>query len=211
MRPCSISRWLFVVFLTLATSTTARADSTVVWISVDGLRHDYIDRAHPPTLERLKSEGAFTNQESPIFPSLTFPNHAAQVTGKLPDQSGVVSNAFWDPDTARSYNLPSVSALFRAEPIWVTAKRQGLRVAVIDWPMSEAQAGPDKSDYFTADAYDTKQTDRQRLEKVAQILKNDRAEKPLRLVITYMANVDHYGHKYGPDAKEVDAALLEAD
>src|SRR5947207_724086 len=71
----------------LSFTSFARADSTVIWISIDGLRHDYIDRARPPTLMRLKSEGAFTNDESPIFPSLTFPNHAAQVTGALPDRS----------------------------------------------------------------------------------------------------------------------------
>src|SRR5262249_48863052 len=47
--------------------------------------------------------------------------------------------------------------------------------------------------------------------KVGAMLKNDRGPVPLRLVITYMADVDHAGHKFGPDAKEVDQAVLNAD
>jgi predicted AlkP superfamily pyrophosphatase or phosphodiesterase len=204
---------VFSVTLSGCASRASKAPSekaTVVWISVDGLRNDYIARTHAPTFSRLQQEGAFTNGEMPIFPSLTFPNHAAQATGARADRNGIPSNNFYDRANGKSYNLPSESDLYRAEPFWITAKRQGLRVATIDWPMSSGQTGEFKSDYCSV-KYDSHRTDRQRLTSVAQVLQNDRSDEPFRLVMTYLSNVDHDGHKFGPDSPEVDRAVLEAD
>lgn len=99
--------------------------NTVVWISIDGLRHDYLQRIKPPTLWRLAHEGAWTHDEIPIFPSLTFPNHIAQVTDVTVDKDGIPMNAFFDPASDQSYSFPDDSRLLRAEPIWVTARRRG--------------------------------------------------------------------------------------
>src|SRR4051812_49391457 len=84
--------------------STHPRSATVVWISIDGLRGDYLQRVHPPTLSRLAREGAFTTREIPVFPSLTFPNHAAQVTGTTPDRSGVPLNAFYDRGDGQFHN-----------------------------------------------------------------------------------------------------------
>jgi predicted AlkP superfamily pyrophosphatase or phosphodiesterase len=66
----------FLVAVLAAAASLARAgQTTVVWISLDGLRNDYVQRSGAPTLTRLEKEGTYTNQERPIFPSLTFPNH----------------------------------------------------------------------------------------------------------------------------------------
>ncbi len=184
--------------------------TTVIWISVDGLRHDYIARIHPPTLERLAHEGIYTNDEVPVFPSLTFPNHAAQVTGKRVDGSGIPANGFYDPDTKQQYYLPDDAALMRAEPIWVTAKRQGVRSAVIDWPMSHNQSGPLTADYFGKE-FNKKETDEERLNRVVELLKNDHGMPPLRLVMTYISKIDTTGHSFGPDSPEVDQAVRDTD
>jgi predicted AlkP superfamily pyrophosphatase or phosphodiesterase len=120
-------------------------------------------------------------------------------------------NSFFDLATGKTYNFPALASMIRAEPIWITAKRQGLRVAVIDWPVSNAQTGQWKSDYFT-DHYDTVRTDAQRLDQVVSILKKDPGNPPLRLIISYMAGVDHAGHQYGPeDALNMNRAVLTAD
>jgi hypothetical protein len=197
----------------MCVSTLHAGSATVVWISIDGFRHDYLRRVQPPTLSRLAKEGAFTTLERPIFPSLTFPNHAAQVTGTYVDHTGIPSNTFLDTATGQSYNLPDQQAVLRDEPIWVTAKRQGLRVAVIDWPMSHAQSGEWKSDYFD-EKFDMKRSDQERIDQVVQMLKIESVKKtqpPLRLVITYLAHIDTIGHRNGPDSKELDQAVREAD
>jgi predicted AlkP superfamily pyrophosphatase or phosphodiesterase len=202
----------FLIIVLLAGASPARgAENTVVWISLDGLRNDYVQRAAAPTLTRLEQEGAYTNQEHAIFPSLTFPNHISQVTGTTVDHHGIPMNSFFDEGTGKNYVYPTQDSLIRAEPIWVTAKRQGLRVAVIDWPVSNAQTGQWKSDYFT-DHYDTVRTDAQRLDQVVAILKKDPGNPPLRLIMSYMASVDHAGHSFGPeDAENMNRAVLNAD
>jgi len=187
--------------------------ATVVWISIDGFRHDYLQRFHPPALSRLAKEGAFTTQERPIFPSLTFPNHIAQVTGTTADKNGIPMNAFFDPAIGQQFSFPDEGSELRAEPIWITAKRQGLRVVTIDWPMSHGQVGEWKSDFFEA-TFDMKRTDGQRLEHVVQLLNDDVAsgkQPPPRLIITYMSHIDTVGHRSGPDSKEIELAVLEAD
>jgi predicted AlkP superfamily pyrophosphatase or phosphodiesterase len=201
----------FLVVLAIGASIARAEQATVVWISIDGLRNDYVQRAQAPTLMRLEKEGAFTNRERAIFPSLTFPNHIAQVTGTTVDHHGIPMNSFFDPATGKSYSYPGDASLIRAEPIWVTAKRQGLRVAVIDWPVSQAQTGQWKSDYFN-DHYDTVRTDAQRLDQVVSILKKDPGNPPLRLVMSYMAALDKAGHSYGPeDELHINKQVLDTD
>ncbi len=214
--------WIGFLSVLVATASCGHLDSesatvyprprqaTVVWISVDGLRHDYIERVHPPVLSKLAREGAYTNQEMPIFPSLTFPNHTAQVTGLRVDGSGIPTNVFFDQETGKGYNLPDQADLFRVDPIWVTAKRQGVRSAVIGWPMSHNQPGPVKADYFDL-SYDKKETDAQRLDRIVTLLNNDDDKKPIRLVMTYVFKLDSAGHVFGPDAPEVDKTLLQVD
>ncbi len=209
-------KWLFIALLAFAPVCSAQqttqpaGKTTVVWISIDGFRGDYLERFKPPALTRLAHEGAFTSTERPIFPSLTFPNHIAQVTGTRVDVDGIPTNDFYDTATHQTYNFPDDGSLIRSEPIWITAKRQGLRVAVIDWPMSHNQRGEFKSDFFEH-SFDTKETDAQRLDHVADMLDSDHAKVPLRLVLTYISHVDSTGHKYGPDSPQLEKAVLDAD
>lgn len=193
-----------------ATDSSPAGETTVVWISIDGFRHDYLARIQPTTLGRLAREGAWTTQETPIFPSLTFPNHIAQATGTTVDQHGVPLNGWLDEASGEKFNFPNDSGLIRCEPIWKTAKRQGVRVAILHWPMSYAQTGPFKSDYFL-DRFDGEQSDAQRLAQVSQTLENDHAGKPIRLVMTYVAHLDTIGHRFGPDSPEVGEALRQLD
>lgn len=184
--------------------------NTVLWVSIDGLRHDLLDRVRPPNLMRLQSEAAYTNQEIPIFPSLTFPNHIAQVTGTTVDHHGIPMNSFFDTATHHSYSFPGDGLLLRSEPIWVTAKRQGVRVEVIDWPMSDSQPAGLAADYSNS-AYDTQETDAHRFAHVVDILRHDSQKPPLRLIMSYAPRVDQQEHKYGPNTPEVDRTLLDLD
>ena len=182
-----------------------------MWISIDGFRHDYMERFHPPTLSRLAAEGAFTLHETPVFPSLTFPNHVSQVTGVTVDGHGIPMNGFFDEADGQTYNFPNPSRFLRAEPIWVTAERAGLRTACVDWPLSYQQTGPNAAAYFDT-AFDSQETDLHRLDRILGLLNDPAAQqKPYRLVLGYMSQVDHVGHQSGPDSPEVAAAVAVAD
>jgi predicted AlkP superfamily pyrophosphatase or phosphodiesterase len=190
--------------------TTPPRQSVVIWISVDGDRADYVDRAKPPTLTKLMHEGAYTQHLTPAFPSLTFPSHTTEATGVYVDGHGIPGNAFYDTTTGATVRFPDQSALVRAEPIWITAERQGVRAAVVDWPLSGVETGPVKADYFGA-GFDNSLSDEQRAQKLIDIWTADKNPVPLRLMIGYVHEVDTVGHSKGPDSQEVLDALRDDD
>jgi predicted AlkP superfamily pyrophosphatase or phosphodiesterase len=56
--------------------------STLVLVSLDGFRWDYLDRGLTPNLSRLAREGVRAEAMVPVFPTKTFPNHYTIVTGR---------------------------------------------------------------------------------------------------------------------------------
>src|SRR3954452_8155547 len=68
-------------------------------ISIDGLRHDYLDdRQHAlPNLMRMRSEGARARTVRSVWPSVTYPAHTTLVTGVTPARHGIISNVVFDP------------------------------------------------------------------------------------------------------------------
>lgn len=180
-----------------------RASAVVVWVSIDGLRDDYLERAgetRTPFLTRMKRQGAFSRQMVPTYPSLTFSVHASQVTGTSVDRHGVPGNSFYDRQLNETFSFPQTPELLNAEPIWTAATRQGLRVAVFDWPFSNGQSGPFAAAYF-ADRFDNQMTDEQRGRRLTDTMAaDDGAERgePLALLMGYADSVDKAGHAVGP-------------
>ena len=184
--------------------------TVVVWISVDGFRGDYVDSVDAPFLERFLHEGAYSRELAPVFPSLTFPSHVSQCTGAMVRDHGIIANALYDIVNDRRWSYPNDNSAILCEPIWNTAKRQGRRTAVFDWPASQKQVGPDAADYFTQ-SYDTELSDQHRLERLWDAWARDREPLPLQLLMGYFPGVDSAGHKYGPNAPETKHAVKEAD
>jgi hypothetical protein len=206
-----------------------RGSTTLLWISIDGMKGDYVRDplasaqsvpagADPtPYLSSLLQHSYYTRQLIPIFPSLTFPSHAAEATGTPVSLHGIPSNAFIDPVTRQKYSFPDIATVLTAEPIWLTAARQQVRTAVIDWPMSYQDALPasvTRTAYYNP-RYDTKLTDAQRLTNLADTYARDFTthpdRPPLRLLMGYIHEVDSAGHKFGPDSAEVAQSLRATD
>lgn len=194
----------------------APPQAVVVWVSIDGFRPDYIDRAGPeqaPFLTRIKRRGAFSREMVPTYPSLTFSVHASQVTGASAGVHGVPGNSFYDRQRDETFSFPQTPDLLNAEPIWTAATRQGLRVAVFDWPFSNGQTGPFASAHF-AERFDNQMTDEQRGQRVIDTMKaDDGAEqgKPLVLLMAYADAVDKAGHAVGPGNPGVVEQLARLD
>lgn len=159
----------------------------------------------------------------PSFPSVTFPNHFTLVTGLYPESHGVVGNTFWDPELEEDfyYTDPKRSMQakwWKAEPIWVTAEKQGVRTAIHMWPGSEAHIGPLEPTYV--DKYNGSETLAVKVERVMQWLdlpgddddyhSVDGRKRP-QFIATYVPNVDSAGHKYGPNSTEIRKTISEAD
>ncbi|MEX2672202.1 MAG: nucleotide pyrophosphatase/phosphodiesterase family protein [Phycisphaeraceae bacterium] len=185
----------------------------VFWLSIDGVRSDYLDRAETPNLDRLIAEGASSRELQPAFPSLTFPSHVSMATGAKPSEHGIPSNVFYDRDEDTVFAYPPWAWMLEAEPIWLTAARQGVRTAVIDWPLSHDQKGEVRTDYFD-DRFPRGVSDEQRLTRVLQLWEDDQAgdhDAPLRLIMAYITGPDSVGHIHGPDSDVVIASMARTD
>ena len=107
-----------IIILCLTASRIALASELVIVLSWDGLRHDYLDVADFPALQRMADNGV-RSKLIPGYPSDTFPGHIMMATGADISVHGIVSNAFIDRETG--YHAYSNDAsLIRAEPLWVT-------------------------------------------------------------------------------------------
>ena len=186
---------------------------TVVLISLDGFRYDYLDKYEPPNLRSLAHEGVQARWMIPSFPTKTFPNHYTITTGLYPQNHGIVENSVYDTATKTTFGMDNREEVrnprwWLGEPIWVTAEKQGQKAAPFFWPGSEAEIGGRYSTYWMA--YDGKVPNEARVDQVLSWLDLPAGERPTFLTL-YFADVDHAGHEFSPDAPETREAVLKAD
>ena len=206
---------VFVAFLTSCTPSNAIRDlrPTVILISLDGFRSDYLDKYEPPNIKLLAQNGVRAKWMIPSFPSKTFPNHYTIVTGLYPQDNGIVENNVFDKSfnaTLTMSNREEVknSRWWLGEPIWITAEKQGQKTAPYFWPGSEAEIAGVRPTYWQT--YDGKVPNDVRVDTLLHWLDLPAAERPTFLTL-YFSDVDNAGHDYSPDSPETRNAVLKVD
>lgn len=190
-----------------------RGGATVLLVSIDGFRWDYLDRGLTPNLSRLAGEGVRAEALVPVFPTKTYPNHYTIVTGRYPANHGIVGNVLTAPDIGRRLTLWDREAVrdarfYLAEPVWVTLERAGRPTAPLFWPGSEAPINGVRPTYPLP--YDGEMPDTARIAWVLERLELPPERRPVFLTL-YFSLVDEAGHEYGPEAPETDSAISGAD
>jgi len=115
--------------------STSDYEHTVILLSSDGLRADYLHKIDTPNIDRLIDGGVWADKGmKPVYPSLTFPNHYSIVTGLYPAHHGIVSNTMFDPEMNARFRITdreaiTNSAWWGGEPLWVTAENAGVKSA----------------------------------------------------------------------------------
>jgi predicted AlkP superfamily pyrophosphatase or phosphodiesterase len=189
-----------------------QAGQSIILVSLDGFRSDYLQRGRTPTLDSLARAGVRAEWMTASFPTKTFPNHYSLVTGLVPDHHGIVANNMWD-DALGRFSLSLRSAVQDArwwggEPIWVTAETQGRRAAAFFWPGSEAPIGGVYASRWLP--FDDDFPREARVDSVLAWLDVPAARRPA-FVSLYYSDVDHAGHGSGPESPQVDSALTVVD
>ena len=187
--------------------------ATILLVSIDGFRWDYLDRGLTPNLSRLAREGVRAEALLPVFPTKTYPNHYTIVTGQYPAKHGIIANVLTAPDIGSRLSLFDREAVrdaryYLAEPIWVTAQRHGRRTAPLFWPGSEAPINGVLPTY--ALPFDSRMPDTAKIAWVVGRLALPADERPAFLTL-YFSLVDDAGHEYGPDAPQTDSAIAAVD
>lgn len=190
-----------------------RSKPTVILISFDGMRYDYLDRGITPNLERLARSGARAQGLIPIFPSTTFPNHYSIATGMYADRNGIANNRFLAPDIDAFYVYTDSMKVrdprfYFGEPIWNTAEKQGMVSATFFWVGSEAPVGGIRA--TTVWNFDESVADSTRLRALGELLRRPPDTRP-HFVAIYFADVDGASHRTGPDSPETNRAIAHAD
>lgn len=213
-------RIYFVMVLILSGCTVSNSTKnvsdikpTVILISFDGFRWDYMDKTETPNLQKLAKDGVRAKRMIPSFPSKTFPNHYTIVTGLYPEHHGIVSNRMFDPSINKSFVYKdslnnTESNWWGGEPIWITAVKQGQRSATYFWPGSEAEIGGVRPTYY--EIYNGKVPDTSRVDKVLQWLDLPVEQRPT-LITLYFSLTDDVGHRRGPESPEILTAIRSMD
>lgn len=207
---------LFVLLLPLCSFAAEKITDlrpTVILVSLDGFRPDYLDRYDTPNLHWIIEHGVHSKYMIPSFPTKTFPNHYTIATGLYPAHHGIIANYMYDPDLKEKFNKNNPAVMEDArwwggEPIWVTAEKQGLRTAPLMWPGALVQR-PGMRPSFTED-YDKKMTPNQRVDRLISLLDLPVRERP-QLLTVYIDAVDEAGHDFGPNSQQVREAVELSD
>jgi predicted AlkP superfamily pyrophosphatase or phosphodiesterase len=195
-------------------SAAAEKQHYVVLVSLDGFRWDYARKIGARHLLALGKAGVWAPEGMiPSYPSLTFPNHYAIVTGLYPEHNGLVANSFYDEAKGARYAIADARAVtdgswYSGVPLWSLAESKGMRTACFFWPGSEAKIAGYLPSYYMR--FDDKIDENARIEQVLAWLKLPEADRP-HFVTLYYSETDHEGHEFGPDAPQTRAAVLKVD
>ena len=211
-----MSRLIYLILLMAVLPWNAMAagrDTYTVIISLDGLRWDYLDTYDVPFMQQLAREGVKAVMQ-PSFPSKTFPNHYTLATGLTPDHHGIITNTFWDRERGVEFSLGnkdtrSKGYYYGGDPVWLTAKHQGVKTATVFWVGSDVAIQGEHPTYWLD--YQTQQIGfEERVDEVLRLLRLPEKDRP-HLVMAYFEEPDRSGHNYGPMHRLTRRAIEDMD
>lgn len=173
--------------------------STVLLVSIDGLRPDAIAAFGAPTLSRLITEGAYTLKARTILPSKTLPSHTSMLTGVPPDAHGVLWNNAIN-DRPGTLEIPTVFGVarnhgYRTAAFFSKSKFSHLQVpGTLDYSQSP---GGWFGRWSSADT----------IEDVEEHL----ASRAPNLLFVHLTDPDNAGHSSGWMSERYGRAVLRAD
>ena len=185
--------------------------STLVLVSIDGFRWDYLDRPEAAELRAIAASGSRVEQLETVYPSKTFPAHLSIATGLPPTGHGIVDNYFCRSDRSDCYDMGDGRKdplWLSGTPLWTLVEEQGGRASTFFWPESDAPFnGTLPTDYRR---YDGRIPHSERVQETLEWLALPELERP-ELITLYFSAVDSAGHQYGPDSDATSEAIAEVD
>ena len=212
-RLVALAVFTVIIFSACSKLRSERDKPYVVMVSLDAFRWDYDSIYGTPVLDDIARKGVTATRLIPSFPTKTFPNHYTIATGLYPDHHGLVNNSFYAPDLDLVYRIGdramvSNGAFYGGEPVWVTARKQGMKSASFYWVGSEAPVQGIQPDYWKP--YDDEVPFGDRVDTVLKWLSMPINKRP-HLVTLYFEEPDAVSHGYGPVSPETAAMVRSLD
>ncbi|XP_068688913.1 ectonucleotide pyrophosphatase/phosphodiesterase family member 5-like [Montipora foliosa] len=189
----------------------ALTQPTLIIISYDGFRWDYMDKVPTPNLDLIVQNGVKAKHIKNAFVTKTFPNHFTLVTGLYEESHGLVGNTFFDPVFDETFYIDKTSNYldskwWKGEPIWITNQKAWKKSAVVFWPGSEVQIEGNYPTHYRK--YNKSLPFEKRVDFVISMLNLD---DPPSFLAAYFHEPDHAGHLFGPDSPEVENVIRRMD
>lgn len=120
--------------------------SSVLLISIDGLRPDYVTQADKhglkiPNLRRLMQEGAHATSVHGVLPTVTYSSHTTIVTGVSPAKHGIYSNKPFDPTARNTNGWYWYAEDVQVPTLWDAVARTGHTAGNVSWPVTVGSPG----------------------------------------------------------------------
>ena len=207
---CFIAIWASAIY---SQDRIRDLKTTVILISIDGMRSDYLELHKPPALNRIAAEGTRAKWMQPAYPTKTFPNHYTIATGLYPDNHGLIENNMYDAERDKVFGLHDRDAVqdpawWSGEPIWVTATKAGRVAGAYFFPGTETLIQGIAPKYWKQ--YDGKVPNEERVDTILSWFELPAEERPT-IITMYFSDVDDAGHAHGPESAETRDALLKVD
>lgn len=199
---------LFALIALFVAPATVGAAPLVIVMSWDGMRYDYPDRAAFPGLTRMQREGLRAERLIPGWPSSTFPGHVTLATGTWAGTHGIVDNEFLDRTRGR-YAYSSDASWLDAEPLWITAERQGVHAATYFWVGSETDWHGQHQQYRIA-PFNGETPENVKVDQMLAWIDLPADQRP-GLIMAYWHGADTVGHRRGPENEAVVEQIFEQD
>ena len=200
--PCLKSALLCL--LLVSTGVFAEKESTVIVISMDGVRHDISKNNDLNAFKRMEKNGVRAEYLIPVFQSTTYPAHVTLATGVHPDKHGIIHNSFLDKEKGR-FSYDADANWLDVPPIWVLAEQQNIRSAVFFWVGSETDWHSIGASYRRA-PFDANIKEEVKIEQILNWLDMNDEERP-RLIMSYWDGTDELGHIQGPSSDDINQQM----
>jgi predicted AlkP superfamily pyrophosphatase or phosphodiesterase len=103
-------------------------------LDVVGVEYEHIASGMLPNIAKLASGGQLSRMEPP-FPAVTCTVQASVLSGKYPDEHGIIANGLYDRDSYSVSFWEQPSRLVKADRIWdmTKSKNPAAKTAVLFW------------------------------------------------------------------------------
>lgn len=190
-------------------------------------------------LQALAARGATAQSAEPIYPTVTYSNHATLVTGVYSARHGVLSNTVFTPEQGSTPLWYWDASHVQAPTLWARAQAAGYKTAILTWPATVgAKVSWILPEIFASPPVTTGPTWALMRERMDPALERELTgankdappngfesrdgwvagaaahilhEKKPDLTLIHMIGVDQAEHEFGMNSPETRAALRDAD
>jgi predicted AlkP superfamily pyrophosphatase or phosphodiesterase len=139
---------VLLAWLAILITAPSLAAQTVLMISIDGLKPEYVTQAdtygvHSPNLRAFVANGTYAEGVTGVLPTVTYPSHTTLVTGAWPAEHGVLNNTLFDPLRKDNGAWYWFADAVKVPTLWQAAHDAHLSTASVSWPATIDAPGID--------------------------------------------------------------------